>query len=295
MIGKNLGYFGREARLSLSRNRLLSFATVITVAICIFILGVAVLMTINATYFMDQLESDLEIIVYVDKDSGKADTAQLEKDIKEIKGVGTVAFVSRNQAMERLQKKFQSKDYNLSKTVGKNPLPDSFEVKASDPQQVVAVAGRIAKLPGVSKVNYGQSIVEKLFKVTHGVRIVSVALIILLALGAVFLIATTIRLAIFARRKEIYLMKLIGATDWFVRWPFFMEGIVLGAVGSLMAVLLLALGYSSLLSNLGTASFFISLVHEKNLLLNIYGSLVITGAVLGVLGTWISVNRFLDV
>jgi len=295
MIVKNLGYFGREARLSLSRNSLLSFATVSTVAICIFILGVAVLMTINATYFMDRLESDLEIVVYVDKEFSEDDTAQLEEDIKEIKGVGTVAFVSRDEAMERLQKKFKSKEYNLSKTVGKNPLPDSYEVKASDPQQVVAVAEKISKLPGVSKVNYGQGVVEKLFKVTHGVRIVSMALIVLLALGAVFLIATTIRLAIFARRKEIYLMKLIGAADWFVRWPFFMEGIVLGTLGALVAVLLLGFGYNSLLGNLDTANFFISLVNEQTLLLEIYGALVVSGAVLGVLGTTISVNRFLDV
>ncbi|MEN6462317.1 MAG: FtsX-like permease family protein, partial [Syntrophomonas sp.] len=114
-------------------------------------------------------------------------------------------------------------------------------------------------------------------------------------LGAVFLIATTIRLAIFARRKEIYLMKLIGATDWFIRWPFFIEGILLGAAGGLIAILVLAFGYSSLLQNMGKALFFIPLVSRTGLLTNLYLALVAIGASLGVVGTSISLRRFMNV
>jgi len=292
---KNLTYFFREAYTSLSRNRLLSIATVTTMAICILILGSAVLMTINADNFMNRLESDLEIVAFLDNSLSKTQVADIKGDIEKLMGVKSVVFVSREEALVNLQKKFADKDYDLGKTIGKNPLPDSYEVKAQNPQDVVNLAQQINKMPGVYKVNYGQGVVERLFQVTKWVRIISIGFIILLTLGAVFLIATTIRLAIFARRKEIYLMKLIGATDWFIRWPFFIEGIILGSMGSLMSILLLSWGYGSLVSSLQTALFFIPLVYQQSLLINIYLSLFATGAFLGVLGTYISLNRFLDV
>ncbi|PKM76986.1 MAG: ABC transporter permease [Firmicutes bacterium HGW-Firmicutes-15] len=292
---KNLTYFFREAYTSLSRNRLLSIATVTTMAICILILGAAVLMTINADKFMNRLESDLEIVAFLDSSLSKSQVTDIKGDIEKLSGVKSVIFVSREQALVNLQTKFADKNYDLVKTIGKNPLPDSYEVKAQNPQDVVNLAQQINKMPGIYKVNYGQGVVERLFQVTKWVRIISIGFIVLLTMGAVFLIATTIRLAIFARRKEIYLMKLIGATDWFIRWPFFIEGIMLGSMGSLISILLLSWGYGSLVSSLQTALFFIPLVYQQSLLINIYLSLFATGAILGVLGTYISLNRFLDV
>lgn len=292
---KNFGYFFSETMKSLRRNRLLSIATISTVAVCILILGAAVLMTINAGNFMNHLESDLEISVFIDNSLDKSEIHDLQLDIEKLAGVKSVKFISKEQALRSLQEKFTDKDYDLRQTLGKNPLPDSFEVKAANPKEVAKLAKRIEELSGVDKVNYGQGVVERLFQVTRWIRILSVAIIIMLAFGAVFLIATTIRLAIFSRRKEIYLMKLIGATDWFVRWPFFIEGILLGALGSLIAIVVLVLGYGSLLGNMKTAIFFIPLVKNPALLLNIYLSLFGTGAVLGMLGTYISINRFLDV
>jgi len=291
----NTRYFFSETFKSLRRNRLLSIATLSTVTICILILGAAVLLTINAGNFMNQLESDLEMMVFVEDSLNKTDLQDLGQEIKNIPGVKTVQFISKDRALTNLQSKFNDKEYDLKKTVGNNPLPNSFEVKAENPKDVAQIAKQIFKLEGVYKVNYGQGLVERLFKITRWVRIISIVLIILLAMGAVFLIATTIRLAIFARRKEIYLMKLIGATDWFVRWPFFIEGIFLGSVGALLAVILLAIGYGSLVNNMQTAVFFIPLVKSPTMLLEIYLALFAAGAVLGCLGTIISLNRFLDV
>lgn len=293
---KNFGYFIREAGTSLSRNRLLSIATVSTVAICIFILGVALLLTLNANRFVDQLESDLEIMVYVDKELDEDETADLGDILETTAGIQSVEYIPRDEALEGLEDKFRSEKYTLRDTVGKdNPLPDSFSVKAEQPHEVVKIAKEIEKMPGVYKVNYGKEMVERLFSVTKWVRIISMVLILLLALAAVFLIATTIRLAVFSRRKEIYLMKLVGATDWFIRWPFFLEGIILGVVGSLIAIGLLILAYGSLLESIQNAIFFIPLIENGKILTSIYLSLLGAGAVLGVLGTWFSLNRFLDV
>jgi len=292
---KNSLYFSREALVSLYRNRLLSIATVSTVAICILILGAALLLAINASNIMDYLESDVEIVAFLDNELTDSQISDVMKKVKDMSLTDSVKFISKEQALKNMQAKFAKEKYDLEKTLSKNPLPNSLEVKAKNPQDVAKLARQIENIGGVYKVNYGKGVVERLFKVTRWVRIISIGIIVLLAFGAVFLIATTIRLSIFSRRKEIYLMKLIGATDWFVRWPFFIEGILLGGLGSLVAILLLWLGYGSLIDNMKNAVFFLPLVYDGALLLKVYLSLLVGGAVLGVLGTYISLNRFLKV
>ena len=295
MRPRNAAYYMREAFQSIKRNRILTIATVSTVATCILILGMAVLTTINAGRFINQLESDVEIVAYLDKSLDKAEVADIKSQIEDLSQVKAVRYVSKDEALKRLQKKFGESEYSLKDTFKKNPLPATYEVQAGNPHDVPQLAAKVAKIEGVYKVNYGRGVVERLFKVTKWIRTIGIAIIVLLAFGAVFLIATTIRLAIFSRRKQIYLMKLIGATDWFVRWPFFIEGIVIGLLGALVAIGILALGYSSLLNNMDKALFFIPLVASSAALLRIYLGLIVTGAFLGILGTWISLNRFLDV
>ena len=294
MSFRNGIYFIKEAWKSLARNRILSIATVSTVAICILILGIAVLMILNAGNFMNRLESDVEMVAFLDKALSKSQISDIEEQIIGIGGIKSVDFVSKEMALKDLQKSFGGKEYDLGTTIGNNPLPNSYRIKADDPHKVPNIAARVEKIHGVYKVNYGQGVVERLFTVTKWLRTISFAFIILLALGAIFLIATTIRLAIFARRKEIYLMKLIGATDWFIRWPFFIEGVLLGLCGGLIAIGVLATGYASLLGKID-AVYFLPLVRTASVLSNIYLSLLLTGALLGVLGTYISLNRFLDV
>ncbi len=294
MMIRNLIYFIREAFRSLRRNNLLTFATISTVSICILILGIAVLITMNASQFMTKLESDVEIVAYLDKSTTGSQIADIKEEIKNIPGVKDITFVSREEALKSLQKTLSKDKYDLEETLEKNPLPDSYRIKAANPHDVPDIAEKVEDIHGVTEVSYGKGVVERLFEVTKWVRWVSMVLIGLLAFGAIFLIATTIRLAIFARRKEVYLMKLIGATDWFIRWPFFIEGIILGSIGSLISILILAGGYQSLVGHMDTL-FFMPLVTGQDALVPLYLSLIGAGAVLGVLGTLISLNRFLDV
>ncbi|HZK44565.1 MAG TPA: permease-like cell division protein FtsX [Syntrophomonadaceae bacterium] len=291
---RNIIHFFREAFSSLRRNKLLTLATITTVSICIMILGAAVLITMNASQFMDKLESDVEIVAYIDKTVTGSEIADIKEEIQKIDGVRDIKFVSCEAALKDLQKGLGKDKYNLEETLEKNPLPDSYQVSTTNPHDVPDIAVKVEEIKGISKVNYGQGFVERLFEVTKWVRIASIIIIALLSFGAIFLIATTIRLAIFARRKEIYLMKLIGATDWFVRWPFFIEGVILGSIGSLIAIAFIAGGYQSLINNISSL-FFLPLVTGQEALLPIYITLLVVGAVLGVLGTLISLNRFLDV
>ncbi|QGU00382.1 Cell-division-associated, ABC-transporter-like signaling protein FtsX [Candidatus Syntrophocurvum alkaliphilum] len=293
---RNLTYFFREALKSLFKNRILSLATVSTVAICILILGVAVLLSVNANKFMGQLESDVEIIAYLENSiSTSTEISRVSSQLERIDGIKEVVFVSKDEGLDYLQERVGRDGFDLVGTLQENPLPDSFHIQAKDPHGVPDLAIKISSMTAIEKVNYGQGVVERLFSVTNWVRTISTAIIILLAFGAVFLIATTIRLAIYARRKEIYLMKLIGATDWFIRWPFFIEGILLGLFGSLLAIAILATGYGALISNVNTAMLFIPLMTDPSELLAMYAALVGAGVLLGILGTTISINRFMDV
>lgn len=287
-------YFFREAGKSLSRNRLLSFATITTVAVCILILGFGVLFTMNASNFMSRLESDVQIRAFLDQELTSEEVSDIGRDIEAIPQVKSHEFVSRDEALQQMQREFGRKEYNLLSTLGKNPLPHTYIVKVSNPREVSIVAAKINKMPGISKVNYGKGTVERLFKVTRWMRIIGIIFIVLLLVGAVFLIATTIRLAIFARRKEIYLMKLIGSTDWFIRWPFFLEGIFLSTVGALVSIGVLALAYGSLIHKMSSL-FFIQLVTNATTLSHLYLVLLASGIALGIVGTWISLNRFLKV
>lgn len=292
---KNAAFFWSEALTSLLRNRILSLATVTTIGICILILGVAVLLSVNVGNFMSQLESDVQIRAFLAAHVSTERTVNLKEEIEAIDGVDEVVYVSKEDALQQMESKVGQEGYDLTKALGDNPLPDSYIVKAKDPENVSAIAAKIEELQGVDKVNYGQGTVERLFSVSRWVRYISFALIVMFAFGAIFLISTTIRLAIFARRKEVFLMKLIGATDWFIRWPFFIEGILLASVGSIVAIVVLMTGYESLLGNMQNAIYFIPMVNDSAYLLKFYLMLFVTGTSLGILGTYISLNRFLDV
>lgn len=287
-------YFIREAVKSLLRNKLLSFATISTISICIIIIGMAALITMNAGSFINRLESDVKIVAYLDKDLTPDSVVGVREEIEQLHGVKSVKFISRDEALTKLQGNIGGNEYDLKETLGKNPLPDSFEIGGGDPHDVPRLAVEVEKISGIYKVNYGKGVVEKLFNATNWLRIISLIFIGLLIVGAVFLIATNIRLSIFARRKEISLMKLIGSTDWFIRWPFIIEGILLGISGALISIAILIAAYSSLISNIDSL-FFIQLITSSELLIRLYGSLLAAGGVLGVLGTFISLNRFLKV
>lgn len=292
---KNIGFFFKEAFISMNRNRLLTIATLSTVTICLCIVGAALLLTLNTDAFMQKLGDDQEIMVYVERSLSEAQVSALGEEIRAVPGAEKISFVSREQGLRELQEDSRLKGYDLTGMLGDNPLPDSFRVKAVGVEQVEPVAQAIAKLDGVDDVKYGENVVQKLAELSDGLRLGSLIIIALLAFGSVFLIATTIRLAIFSRRKEVYLMKLIGAGDWFIRWPFFIEGVLLGVSGAALALLLLGAAYNSLLGNVQIVINFIPLVDDIAILRPYGLGLLGGGALLGVGGTWISLNRFLKI
>ncbi|HHP3706361.1 TPA: permease-like cell division protein FtsX, partial [Shigella sonnei] len=225
----------------------MSFASISAVAITLLILGVFLILAMNVNYFAQSVEKQVEIRVFMDVLATEANVQQVEENIKAIPKVSTVQFIPKDEGLKQFKESLGDKAYLFEGLEKDNPLPDAFVVKTAQPQDTAAVAAQIKKLEYVKNLTYGEGTVEKLFAVTGAVRNVGIAFIIGLGFTAMFLIANTIKLTIVARRREIEIMKLVGATNWFIRWPFFVEGLLMGIVGALIPTIMLSVGYYYLL------------------------------------------------
>lgn len=287
---RTIRYFFKEAFVNLFRNGWMSLASIGAVASALIIFGSFLMISINFDYIAKNVESQVEITAYVEDSVDKLKINQIELSIKSLDGVKEVVFVSKEQALEEFKKQVGEE---LLEGI-ENPLPNSFRIKVETPQEVAGVAERIQKIEGIEEVKYGKGVVEKLFKVTYWMRLMGLAVMAIFATISVFIISNTIRITVFSRRREISIMKYIGATDWFVRWPFLIEGMMLGFTGSLIAIALLAVGYSYLYNMVKLNVPMISLLPLKEF--NEYTlGLLLMGTFLGAFGSGFSIRRFLRV
>lgn len=288
-------YFIQEVFLSLKRNNWMSAASIGTVAVSLFVLGVFLILVLNMNRLASSLESQVQISVYLADDLKKADRDDLAFDIKNMQGIESIKFVSRDEAKERLAQRLGDQKYLLDALGEQNPLPDAFELTVKQPDMVETAAKAIEKMPGVEAAKYGQDVVENLFAITRLMRILGVALMLLLAGATLFIISNTIRLTVFARRKEIAIMKYVGATDWFIRWPFLLEGIVLGFVGGIIAALVLRSFYAAMAAKIYDTLAFFPLMPQYPFMNYVAIAIILSGMAIGAIGSTISLKRFLKV
>ena len=288
-------YFVREVIHSLRRNNWMSVASIGTVAVSLFIFGMFLMLVMNMNKMVDAMESQVQIKVYLEDDFSRDDARDLEVDLKKMQGVEKVTFVPKEEAMEKFKERLGDQKTLLDALDETNPLPDSFEVMVVQPEMVKTAAENIEKFEGVNSAKYGQDVMEHLFDITRLIRIFGFALMMVLALATLFIISNTIRLTVFARRKEIAIMKYVGATDWFIRWPFVLEGIVMGFLGSLIASVVLRLTYSGITAKIYDTLAFFPLIPEEPFLNYVTMIVVIGGMIMGAIGSTVSIKRFLKV
>ncbi len=288
-------YFITEVAHSLRRNSWMSLASVGTVAVSLFVLGVFLILVLNINRMAGMLESQVQISVYLEDSVSDVDRRGLEHDIREMQGIDTVKFVSRDEAKERLSERLGDQKYLLDALGDTNPLPDSFEVTVTQPDMVETAAHTIEHFEGVESARYGQDVVQHLFDITRLLRIFGVALMFLLAAATVFIISNTIRLTVYARRKEVAIMKYVGATDWFIRWPFLLEGIVLGFIGGIVSAIVLRSFYAAMASKIYSTLTFFPLIPQYPFMNYVSVALILAGMAIGALGSTISLKRFLKV
>lgn len=292
---RTIGYFFRQAVKSMGRNIWMSVAAISTVAIAAFLVGIFALLVLNVDSAATKLESDIEIVAFVDVDLPRHEVLQLEDQIKALPGISTATLIPKEEGLAQMYPRFGKERDLLGALGGDNPLPDYFVVKAIKPERVASVARQLTQIPQIYKVDYGQQEVERLFYVLRWVRLVGTGLIMLLTGAAIFLIATTVRLTVFARRRELHIMKLVGATDWFIRWPFFLEGFCLGALGALIACFAIYFGYFSLVAKISPKVSFLALIDDPAEIYQVLWKLLAGGALVGSIGSIISMRRFLKV
>jgi cell division transport system permease protein len=291
---RTFGYFFRSAGSSLIRNSWMTLASIGTVAVALLVLGSFMLLAVNIAAMAAQVEEQVELTAYL-ADLSSQERASLENELKAIPGVVAVTFVSRDEAWQRLLEWYgEDRDF-LAGWEEDNPLRDAFEVRADSAFRIAEVAKAVAEVRGVEEVVYGREIIEQLLSITRAVRLVGIGLMLGLALAATFIIANTIRITVFARRREISIMRYVGATAWFVRWPFIIEGLILGLIGAILAASLLAWGYYFAVRSLAAAIPFWPFVAPWPLLQRLALALLGLGALIGVVGSGMSVRRYLDV
>lgn len=288
-------YFITEVAHSLKRNSWMSLASIGTVAVSLFVFGVFMLLVVNVNRMADMLESQVQISVYLEDGLKTADKDGLEADIRKMQGIESVKYVDKDEAKARLSERLGDQKYLLDALGDQNPLPDSFEITVTEPDLVETAAQAISHDDGVESVKYGQDVVQHLFDITRLMRIFGVALMLLLAGATVFIISNTIRLTVFARRKEIAIMKYVGATDWFIRWPFLLEGIVLGCIGGIIAAIALRSFYAAMAATIYSTLAFFPLLPQYPFMNYVTLIILVSGIVIGAIGSLISLKRFLKV
>jgi len=250
---------------------------------------------VNFNHFTLGLESGLEIRVFLDEDSSRGSIADIERAIKDLSGVESAQFISKEKALEEMRDSFGDGSGILEGLERDNPLPDSFRVKAAEAEDVPQLALSLEQLEGVDQVNYGQGLVEKLLAAIRWTRITGMGLVAVLGVAALMLIFTTTRMSVYARRREINIMMLLGATNWFVRTPFLLEGMILGFIGSFLAAALVGFGYISLVGHIADAMPFMQPVTDSRIILGITGGIVGLGLFMGAMGSMLSMRKHLNV
>lgn len=288
-------YFIQETLRSLRRNNWMSFASVGTVAVSLFVLGVFLLLVLNMNRLASSLESQVQISVYLADGLSESARKDIASDIEALQGIEEIRYVPKEEAKERLAKRLGDQKYLLDALGEKNPLPDSFEVVLKSPALVETAAAAITRMDGVEQAKYGQDVIEHLFAITRLIRIFGLALMVLLAGATLFIISNTIRLTVFARRKEVAIMKYVGATDWFIRWPFLLEGMVLGFVGGVLAAIALQSFYVAMAAKIYETLAFFPLLPQYPYMYYVSAAILLSGMGIGALGSTISLKRFLKV
>lgn len=288
-------YFVKETYKSIRRNGFMSFASISTVAVSLLVLGMFLLISLNTNNLAQHLESQVQISVYMQDSANAQELKNTEAQLKKIPGVIKVTPVTKAQALDRFKKRLGDQQQLLSSLGKDNPFPNSFDVQVESPDKIKAVSVPIGKLPKVETAKFGQEIVENLFQLTRIMRIGGAVLVVFLAMATLFIISNTIRLTVFARRKEVIIMRYVGATDWFIRWPFMLEGMTLGFLGAVVASFLIDATYGALLSKVHATLAFLPMLPASPLLYYVTTFLLVAGTGIGALGSYISLRKFLTV
>ena len=290
---RTMGRHIRDAFKSLFRNGLMTFGSVSAVSMILLIVGVFVSLLFNVNKIGSDIENDVNVRVYIDLAADQEKTDQLEAKIKELADVESVTFRSKDEELDDITKSV-AQEFELFRN-DSNPLRNAFDVSTKEPQKTSAVAKAIEGMDYVARVRYGEARADNLFRIIATARNIGAVIIVGLLALAMFLISNTIRSTIYSRRTEIEIMRLVGATKAYIRWPFFLEGGMIGLLGSIIPIGLVWSIYLWVYK--GGSDFFsgssFSLLDPNPFLIYVSLAMVAIGVTIGAFGSILSMRRFL--
>lgn len=294
MKARTLTRHFRESFKSLARNGWMTFASVSAVTVTLLLVGVFTALMLNMNKAADDIENDVEMNVYVELEADEQAVASLEQEIEQLSGVESIEYSTKEEELSGLIDSFGDE---MALFEQNNPLRDKFIVKAIDPRQTERLASQIGTLENTHSVEYGEGKIDRLFNILEVSRNVGAVLIFGLLFTAMFLISNTIKITIMARKTEIEIMKLVGASNWFVRIPFILEGIWLGIIGSILPIAAVSLIYYNVYEYMEPRleNSFIQILEFSPFIYQINALILLMGVVIGVWGSFMSVRKFLRV
>lgn len=289
-------YFISDALKSIKRNRTISIAAMITVLITFFVFGTFILVALNFNRSIEDVASKVELKVYLNEDVKLIEQNEIEIKLSEQVGVKEVIYESKEEAFNNFKKTLGDNAGLLQGyTLSYNPLPSSFIVKLENPEVATAIGESVEGMAGLESVSSQQDLIDTISKFVDGFKILGIGLFILFVGVSIFLITNTIKLTVYSRRREVGIMKFVGATDWFIRWPFIIEGIIIGAIGSLVSSVLLFFTYRAVVSAIVNNMFYVSLVPVTFVLSTLVWVFLAGGIVIGAIGSFVALRKFLVV
>ena len=294
MLGRSI----RDAVKSVIRNFSLSLASISCITITLIIVAIAIIASFNVQNFTSEIEKDLTIVVFLDRDATKEDVAQVKEELGLIKNIDSIEYqdkVAVKQQMQQESEVFNAVLENWDEE--ESPLKDTFRLKVKDAEQISKTAEKIKKIDKVSVVNYGEGMVDKLISAFSSIKKATIIVVAALVLVTVFLIVNTIKLTIDARKREIGIMRLVGASNITIKTPFVIEGMILGLLGSVVPVIFTTYGYLAFYNHYEGHLFteLIKLIEPEPFMYQAAGIVALIGMIVGMVGSAGAVKRYLKI
>jgi len=288
----SIEFFVSEAWTGFKRSGIMSFVAVGTVIVSLTIFGVFLMGVVNIGSIIGTISSSVQVSAYVERSLDKYEVDSIINRISALRGVSSVKYLSREDAWKKFKEEYGGK-MNLEEVVSNNPLPDTFIIEVQIPELVPSVSKQISGMPSISEVRYSGKLIKQVESLASAVRIGGLILVCMLSVATLLIVINTIRLTVIAREKDISIMKLVGATNSFIKWPFIIEGVIIGVIGSMFSFAILKASYDLVVFQVSQALPFLPLVSDQKHLVAVYVIVGCVGIFLGMLGGYISVSKSL--
>ena len=294
MLGRSI----RDAVKSVVRNFSLSLASISCITITLIIVAVAIIASYNVQNFTEEIEKDMTIVAFLDNDASSEDVNEIEKELKSIGNVDTFTYQSKQEVKEKMQAESDVFDTVLSNwDDNESPLKDTFQIKVKDVEKLNNTAHKIERIEKVAVVRYGSGMVDKMIAAFNQAEKITYGIVIALVVVTVFLIINTIKLTISARRREISIMRLVGASNFTIKTPFIIEGMILGIFGSIVPVLITMYGYTAFYKHFDgyLYSQLIQMIKPEPFIYQVSLAVIVIGIIVGMIGSASAVRKYLKV